>query len=54
MLAPDFIPFLMLDVMVLVWTVLKILVNYVIDSDPHPPRVTAEPLESSDHLRRAA
>jgi hypothetical protein len=55
MLAPEFILFLVLDIMVLVWTILKVLVNRLIDSDPHhPPRVTAEPSESSDHLRRAA
>jgi hypothetical protein len=44
-----------LDIMVLVWTILKVLVNHLIDSDPHHlPRVTVTPSESSDHLQRAA
>ena len=55
MLAPEFILFLLLDVFVLTWTVLRVLINHVIDTDPHlPPRATAEPSESSDYLRRAA
>lgn len=55
MLAPEFILFLMLDIMVLIWTILKVLVNHLIDSGPHlPPRATVEPSESSDHLRRVA
>ena len=37
MLAPESILFLISDVIVLVWTVLKILVNHLIDSDPHRP-----------------
>ena len=55
MLAPEFILFLMLDMMVLTWTVLKVLVNHLIDTDPHhPPHVTSEPLKPSNDLRKAA
>ena len=54
MLAPEFILFLLLDMFVLTWTILKVLVNHLIDLDPHPPRVTAESSESSHHYPRAA
>ena len=52
MLPPEFILFLLLDSMVLVWITFEVLVNHVIESDPPPPaRLPAEP---SEHLRRAA
>jgi hypothetical protein len=54
MLAPEFILFLLLDIFVLAFTILKVLVNGVIDPEPQPPRVTVKQSESSDYLRRAA
>jgi hypothetical protein len=55
MVAPEFILFVMLDILVLTWTLLKVLVvTYQLDYEPQPPRVTVKEPESSDHLRRAA
>jgi len=54
MLDPEFIFFLLLEVAVLTFTILKVLVNDVIDPEPQPPKVTVKQSESSDYLRKAA
>lgn len=55
MVASEFILFVMLDIMVLTWTILKALVvNYELNYDPQPPRVQAPALEASEPLRKAA
>jgi hypothetical protein len=54
MLAPEFIVFTMTHVMVLVWTILKVLVNHLIDADSEPPRCRENSSESRDQLQRAA
>jgi hypothetical protein len=54
MLAPEFIVFSTLFVIPLVWTILKILINHLIDSGPEPPRVKVEAAEATDYLQKAA
>ncbi|MCE3222232.1 MAG: hypothetical protein K0S58_412 [Nitrospira sp.] len=52
MLAPEFIIFSMLFMIPLVWTLLKILVNHLIDSEPPPIKGQVEELR--EHCREAA
>ena len=52
MLAPEFILFSTLFAIPLVWTVLKVLVNHLIESEPPP--CTDQKEEVSDHGQRAA
>jgi hypothetical protein len=55
MVAPEFILFVMLDILVLTWTVLKVLVvTYQLDYEPQPPRAPTKELEASEPLRKAA
>ena len=54
MLSPEFILFVTLDVAVVIWTVLKVLVNHLIDSEP--PQIHVEGIAdmNEDHHQRAA
>ena len=54
MLAPEFILFSMFYVMVLIWTMLKVLVSFWIDFEPQPPRATTDSAEETKQFRRAA
>jgi hypothetical protein len=54
MLAPEFIVFSTLFAIPLIWTVLKILVNHLIDSEPPPVKVEGQSGTVEDHHRRAA
>ncbi len=53
MLAPEFIVFSTLFAIPLIWTLLKLLVNHLIDSGPPPP-VMVEAAEATYYSRRAA
>jgi hypothetical protein len=55
MLAPEFIVFSTLFAIPLVWTLLKILVNHLIDSEPPPINVEGqlEAVEDRHHQRAA-
>jgi hypothetical protein len=49
MLAPEFIVFSTLFAIPLVWTLLKILVNHLIDSEPPPVNVGGKSEAVEDH-----
>jgi hypothetical protein len=54
MLAPEFILFVTLYVAVVTWTILKILVNHLIDSEPPPIKIEGAADMNEDHHHRAA
>jgi hypothetical protein len=42
MVAPEFIVFASLFTIPIIWTLLKVLVNHLLDSDPPPPTLERE------------
>jgi len=52
MLAPEFIVFATLFTIPIIWTVLKVLVNHLLDSDLPPPTTEEEAVR--EHHRKVA